>query len=125
RLPLAIWPTAPGQGALAIEVRAGDEKRVAKMEHRATRLDVEAERGVLARLEAGCAAPIGAHAQLDDGLLFLSARVYAADGSAHLTSSHALYPEDSDDPAGELAARVSAELLELGAADLAPIGGSK
>ena len=32
---------------------------------------VEAERHVLALLEAGCAAPIGAHGQIDDGLLFL------------------------------------------------------
>ncbi len=117
------WPTAPAQGALAIEVRHGDEKTVSKLDHRPSRLAAEAERGILARLEAGCSAPIGAHALLDDGLLFLSARVYSLDGSRQLTSSHALYPEDALHPVDDLAERVSAELLAAGAADLAPLGG--
>lgn len=118
------WPTAPAQGALAVEVRAGDEKTVAKLDHRPSRLAAEAERGVLARLEAGCAAPVGAHALLDDGLLFLSARVYAVDGARQLTSAHALYPDDALHPAEELAERVAGELLAAGAADLAPLGGA-
>ncbi len=124
-LSLTSWPTAPAQGALAVETRTGDEKLVAKLEHKPSRLAAEAERGVLARLEAGCAAPLGATALFDDGLLFLSARVYALDGSAQLTASHALYPEDARDPAGELAARVADELLAAGAADLAPLGGGR
>lgn len=124
-LSLASWPTAPAQGALAIETRTGDEKKVAKLDHKPTRLAVEAERGVLARLEAGCAAPLGASAIVEDGLLFLSARVYSLDGAEHLTSSHAAYPEDSRDPAGELAERVAAELLASGAADIAPLGGGR
>jgi hydroxymethylbilane synthase len=124
-LSLTSWPTAPAQGVLAVETRTGDEKLVAKLEHKPSRLAAEAERGVLARLEAGCAAPLGATALFDDGLLFLSARVYALDGSAQLTASHALYPEDARDPAGELAARVADELLAAGAADLAPLGGGR
>jgi hydroxymethylbilane synthase len=118
------WPTAPAQGALAVEVRAGDEKTVSKLDHRPSRLAAEAERGILARLEAGCSAPIGAHALLDDGLLFLSARVYSLDGDRQLTSAHALYPDDVLHPADDLAERVSAELLAAGAADLAPLNGS-
>ncbi|MFT4029871.1 MAG: hydroxymethylbilane synthase [Protaetiibacter sp.] len=124
-LSLDSWPTAPAQGALAVETRAGDETRVAKLEHAPSRLTAEAERGVLARLEAGCAAPLGVSALVEDGLLLLSARVYAPDGSGQLTASHALYPEDSRDPAGELAARVAGELLEAGAAGLAPLGGAR
>ena len=115
---LSDWPTAPGQGALAVEVRSGDEKLVAALDHKPTRLMVEAERLVLARLEAGCSAPIGASAEIDDGLLFLSARVYSPDGSAQLTSAHALYPSDVNDPAAELAEKVARELLDLGAAEL-------
>ncbi len=122
-LSLTSWPTAPAQGALAVETRTADRSSVAKLEHRPSRLTAEAERGVLARLEAGCAAPLGASAIFEDGLLLLSARVYALDGAEHLTASHALYPEDARDPAGELAARVADELLEAGAADLAPLGG--
>lgn len=117
------WPTTAAQGALAVEVRRGDEKRVSKLDHRPTRLAAEAERGILTRLGADGSAPIGTHALLDDGLLFLTARVYALDGSGQLTSSHALYPEDALHPAADLAERVSAELLAAGAADLAPLSG--
>ncbi len=116
------WPTAPGQGAVAVEVRAGDEKSVASLDHKSTRTIVEAEREVLALLEAGCAAPVGVNAFVDDGLLFLSARVYSLDGTARLTSSHALYLSDVKQPGSELAARVARELLDAGAASLAPLG---
>lgn len=117
-LGLDGWPTAPGQGALALEVRSGDEKLVRALEHATSRINVEAERHVLALLEAGCAAPLGAHAVIDDGMLFLSARVYSADGAQRLTSSHALYVSDTRDPAADVAARAARELFELGAAAL-------
>lgn len=123
-LELAWWPTAPAQGALAVETRAGETSIAAKLDHRPSHVAAEAERGVLARLEAGCSAPIAATAFLEDGMMFLTARVYALDGSAQLTASHALYPADSKDPAGELSTRVATELLDNGAADLAPLGGS-
>ncbi|GAB3403378.1 hydroxymethylbilane synthase [Schumannella luteola] len=123
-LSISDWPTAPGQGALAVEVRAGEGHKVAKLDHRPSRLAVEAERTVLAALEAGCAAPVGAHAILEDGLLFLSARVYSLDGTQHLTASHAAYPEDEKDPAAVLGRLVAEDLLEQGAADLAPLGAS-
>lgn len=117
-LGLDGWPTAPGQGALAIEVRSGDEHTVKSLEHATSRILVEAERQTLALLEAGCSAPVGAHALIDDGMLFLSARVYSADGTERVTSSHALYVSDTKDPAGDVAARVAKELLDLGAGRL-------
>ena len=117
------WPTAPGQGALAVEVRVGDEKLVKALDHSTTRFVVEAERHVLAVLEAGCAAPIGANALVDDGMLFLSARIYSPDGVNRLTSSHALYLSDVENPSINVADRVARELLDAGAAELAPLGG--
>ncbi len=127
---LGKWATAPGQGALAIEVREGYSNVFAAVlkaiDHPSTRLAVLAERGVLAHLEAGCAAPIGAAGVVDGEMLFLTATVYAPDGSSSLTSSHALVLEGS--PAerallpGQLGDRVAGELLTLGAADIAPIG---
>jgi hydroxymethylbilane synthase len=108
-------------------------KLVQSLDHHTTRIIVEAERQTLAMLEAGCSAPVGAHGIVDDGMLFLSARVYdtaalsagapassGTDGAEHpyLTSSHALYVSDTKDPAGELAQRVSKELFDLGAAAL-------
>nr|WP_221447012.1 hydroxymethylbilane synthase [Microbacterium thalassium] len=119
---LDAWPTAPAQGALAIETRTGDETLAARIDHRPTRRAAAAERGVLARLEAGCAAPVGARAFVEDGMLFLTARVYRLDGSAQLTSSHATVLDAGVED--ELAERVAAELLAQGAADLAPLGAS-
>lgn len=120
------WPTAPGQGALAIETREDAtgviRKCVASVDHRPTRLTVTAEREVLRLLEAGCAAPIGAHAIVDDGMLFLAARVYRTDGSEQLTSAHALYLSDFTNAATSVAEKVSGELLALGAAELVPNG---
>jgi len=114
---LADWPTAPAQGAIALEVAAGAarevHRRVAKLDHRTSRLTTAAELAVAAGLGDGV--PLAATAILDDGLLFLTATAYAPDGAASITASHAAYPEDTDDPAAELGARVAAELLERGA----------
>jgi len=89
-----------------------------------------AERDVLAGLEAGCAAPIGATALVDDGLLFLTATVYRPDGTERLTASHAATPDSLgsahlQEAAHDVGARVVAELLAAGAADLAPLGESR
>ena len=120
------WPTAPGQGSLVVEVRddadAVLDRAARAVDHRPTRVTVTAEREVLRLLEAGCAAPIGAHAVIDDGLLFLSARIYRPDGTDHLTSAHALYLADEKDPAAAVARRVADELLDNGAAELVPLG---
>lgn len=130
-LELADWPTAPGQGALAVEVRRerGDrvlERALEGVDHRSTRATVLAERLVLAGLEAGCSAPIAANAFIEDELLFLTATVYSADGARKLTSSHAATPEsrssaDLAEAAGDVAERVVAELLGNGAVDLAAL----
>ena len=113
------WPTAPGQGALAVEVRRGEERLVDRLDHTETRAAVEAEREVLALLEAGCSAPVGARAVVDAGLLLLSASVYSLDGTTILTSSHAtVWPADEGDPSREVAASVARELLDAGAAGL-------
>ncbi|MDQ2660372.1 MAG: hydroxymethylbilane synthase [Actinomycetota bacterium] len=129
-LELDVWPTAPGQGALAIEVRRDRadrdlERALEAIDHGPTRATVLAERLVLAGLEAGCSAPIGATAFVDDELLFLTATVYSADGTRQLTSSHAATPDsrspaDLADAARDVADRAVAELLGNGAADLAP-----
>lgn len=130
RFELADWPTAPGQGALALEVRRERgprhvERGLEAVDHATTKATVLAERLVLAGLEAGCAAPIGATAFIEDELLFLTATVYSADGERWLTSSHAATPDsrsaaDLADAARDVAERVVAELLGNGAADLAP-----
>ena len=58
--PEELLPEA-GQGALALQVRAGDEERVSRLDHAETRRRVEAERRCVAVIGAGCLAPVAAH----------------------------------------------------------------
>ena len=58
--PDELLPEA-AQGALALQVRAGDEVLVARADHPETRRRVEAERACVARIGAGCLAPVAAH----------------------------------------------------------------
>ncbi|HWB56921.1 MAG TPA: hydroxymethylbilane synthase [Gaiellaceae bacterium] len=74
--PAEILPEA-GQGAVALQVRAGEEDRVAASDDSETRRRVEAERTCVARIGAGCLAPVAAH---HDGET-LTALVAAEDGA--------------------------------------------
>jgi hydroxymethylbilane synthase len=75
---------AVGQGALAVEQRAGDERvarLLARVAHADTTLAVTAERAVLAAVEGGCQTPVAAHAVRDAGALWLRAFLADPDGS--------------------------------------------
>lgn len=117
--PLQVLP-APAQGALAIECRAdSDLVAVLKaLDDPDSRLAVEAERSLLAALEAGCSAPVGAMAEIvddDDGpAVFLRGLVAALDGS-DLVRLSATGPTHDATGVGR---RLAAELLDLGAAEL-------
>jgi len=58
--PDELLPEA-GQGALALQVRAGEEHLVAAADHHETRSRVEAERATVAAVGGGCLAPVAAH----------------------------------------------------------------
>ena len=120
------WPTAPGQGALALEVREDSDREivaaVAGANHGPTHTTVAAEREVLRILEAGCAAPIGATAMIDDGLLFLSARVYSPTGAIASPARTPCTSPITPRPPLTVASNVAGELLSLGAKDLVPLG---
>jgi hydroxymethylbilane synthase len=74
--PDELLPEA-GQGALALQVRVGEEHLVGAADHDETRRRVEAERACVARIGAGCLAPVAAH---HDGVR-LTALIAAEDGS--------------------------------------------
>jgi hydroxymethylbilane synthase len=76
-------PPAPGQGALAIEVRAADAGApwLAALTHRPTAIAVAAERGALAALEGSCKTAIGAHATLAGSRLSLIVEALTPDGA--------------------------------------------
>lgn len=62
-LDAPAWLAAPGQGAIAVQARANDERMtrvLAALDHAATRAAITAERALLAALEGGCQVPIGA-----------------------------------------------------------------
>ena len=118
--PLLMLPAA-GQGALAVECRADDGvvlEAAGRLDDAVSRAAVTAERALLAALEAGCTAPVGALAEVGLGdageELFLRAVVAAADGSAVLRRSSTGSPDAAEDVGRALAA----ELLADGAADL-------
>jgi len=74
---------AVAQGALALEARADDPetmRRLAPLDHAETRVRVEAERGLLRRLEGGCQVPIAAHATVAGDRVTLRALVASLDG---------------------------------------------
>jgi hydroxymethylbilane synthase len=115
--PLQVLP-APAQGALAIETRADDAEAIAAvavLDHPDTRAAVLAERSLLAALEAGCSAPVGALAEVaegDDGPeIFLRGSVTAPDGSDAVRLSGTGPTTDAEG----VGARLAAELLAIGA----------
>ncbi|WP_372440100.1 hydroxymethylbilane synthase [Nocardioides salarius] len=121
--PLQVLP-APGQGALAVECRAGDElaAQLAVLEDAPTRAAVDAERAVLATLEGGCSAPIGALAEVvegeDDEELWVRAVALSPDGTLTVRMSATGSPAD----AVGVGTRLGAEMLADGAGQLGQPG---
>ncbi len=108
----------PGQGAMAVEVRAGDERIaevVASADHAPTTAAVTAERSFLEALGGGCQVPVGAYAEAA-GADSLRLTVFMArqDGSA---SYRATVDGKASDPVS-LAAKAWGALREQGAATL-------
>jgi hydroxymethylbilane synthase len=129
---------APGQGSLAIECRTADAPRragstegsqgvlaqaLAALNDEDTRLAVTAERAVLARLEAGCAAPVGAVAFRKGSMLYLEAAVCAVDGTRIVREKKAT---DGLTEVGAtlLGIEVAELLLAAGAAEIADLAAS-
>jgi hydroxymethylbilane synthase len=117
--PLQMLP-APGQGALAVEARADDplSLELAVLDDPHTRAAVTAERTVLATLEGGCSAPIGALAEVaegDDGdELWIRAVAMSPDGTIAVRMSITGTPEH----AADLGARLATDMLAEGAGAL-------
>jgi hydroxymethylbilane synthase len=129
---------AAGQGALAIECRTADAPRragstegsqgvlaqaLAALDDPDTRLAVTAERALLARLEAGCAAPVGAYAYRKGSMLYLEAVVCAVDGTATVRDKKAT-DGLTEIGATLLGIELAEVLLAGGAADIADLAAS-
>ena len=119
-IPLSQLMPAAGQGALALECRAGDESTLAavgQLNAPEVFASTVAERTLLAVLEAGCLAPVGCTTRILAGYnsqsvqIELTGRVIAADGSKTLEHTDSADAQD----AAELGRRVAQRLLASGA----------
>ena len=111
---------APAQGALAVECRVADLETawygpaVESLDCRESRAAAVAERSLLATLEAGCIAPVGAYATVADGTVTLRAAVIAVDGASLVAGDLA----GSVDDATAVGRDLALDMLSRGAADL-------
>ncbi|MFE8914688.1 hydroxymethylbilane synthase [Streptomyces globisporus] len=125
-LPVDTVLPAPGQGALAIECAASSADlaaALAELDDPYTRVAVTAERALLAALEAGCSAPVGALADvLADGQVVNELRlrgvVGSTDGSSLVQLSTTGPVPTSHDDAAALGRELASEMLAKGAAGL-------
>ena len=104
---------APGQGALGLQMRADNPLKsyVGALNHAPTQAAVQAERQLLQTLRAGCHAPVGAWARLEEDQLTLDGLVGHPDGTEMLRARHSAPLTDAQ-PLGEA---VAAALREQGA----------
>ena len=115
RFPEDVLCPAPGQGALAIECRAADERTravLASLDHAESRFAVTAERVALAALGGGCQVPIGAYCRRYEGRFRISGCVSSPDGSTVLRGE-----EGGNDPQS-LGSALADSLLRQGALHL-------
>jgi hydroxymethylbilane synthase len=108
---------AIGQGALAVYARGRDREILTvlrALDHGPSHFEAEAERSLLATLEAGCKAPVAGLARVEDGSIAVTAGVFSPDGRKALR-------EESSGGAGNavrVGRAVGEKLLERGAAAL-------
>jgi hydroxymethylbilane synthase len=106
--PRVVVPQV-AQGALAVECREDDDgirEKLAAIEHGPSRRAVDAERAYLAELGGGCDLPVGAHAQVVDGTIRMTAVLATLDGRIVIRSTR-----QGDDPE-ELGRSVASEILD-------------
>jgi hydroxymethylbilane synthase len=110
-IPAEVMCPAAGQGALAVEVRAGDTatlELLSFLDDSDARTTTTCERALLGRMGGGCQVPIGALAEVRNGSLHLQAVVASPDGSRVLRESGR-----GEDPV-QLGASVGDALLRRG-----------
>ena len=114
-LPLDIMLPAPGQGALAVQCREGDaetQEIIASIHDSNTAAAIDAERSFLSGVGAGCAAPVAAFAEKNNGTIILTGAVLSQDGKQAIRLSAV-----DRDPL-KLGQRLAELVLERGAAEL-------
>ena len=97
-IPVTEMLPAPSQGAVGVEIRAGDDVArvlVAAINHAETFACVMAERALLLGLGGTCHSPVAALARMDGGKIHLRAEILVGDGSEHVSGTARLAPGDA------------------------------
>ena len=116
-LPVDACVPAPGQGIIAVEVRAGDERvraAVARIDDEDAAVALRAERAVVTRLGGGCQMPIGAYADVTKDGITITGIVVSIDGARSVRAT-ASGPADR---AQALGTDTAEQLLSRGADDI-------
>ena len=107
-----LFPPAPAQGAIGIEIRDGDTRMhdiVTAIGHLPTMLTVGAERAFLAKLDGSCRTPIGAFSDLSGDALTLHGEILSPDGRQRFAGELSGPAADGIRIGTELGARLLAE----------------
>jgi hydroxymethylbilane synthase len=87
----ALFPPAPAQGAIGIEIRADDSRTaelIKVLDHAPTTIAVHAERALLGTLDGSCRTAIGAFSRIEGGTLHLKGEILSPDGQIVIDSEH-------------------------------------
>lgn len=117
RLEFSDMLPAPGQGALALEVRKGDDRVaavIAGLNEPAIAAEVLAERAFLRRLGGGCNSPIAVHARNRNGICVIEGLVASPDGTTIIRDATQCPPDKAVEAAEDLAEK----LLRRGGAEI-------
>lgn len=112
-IPFDIMLPAVGQGSLCIEIRKNDthiKKIVSGIDDAKTRIAIEAERSLLAKLQGGCQVPIGAYAYIQGNKVYLDAIICTVDGGHVIQDKHS----GTTNQAAKIGEELAQRMLENG-----------
>ena len=117
RLPLDQFPSAAGQGSLAVVTKEGNESTITflrSVEDKATRTEITAERSLVLELEGGCRVPIGAVGHVDGKELSLFGCIFSLNERKKISA----FAKGTLADAELLGSNVGEELIRQGAKEL-------
>jgi hydroxymethylbilane synthase len=116
-LPVQACVPAPGQGIIAIEIRADDARLrtlLEQIDDLEARYALDAERAVVTRLGGGCQMPIGAYAAVTGAMIDMTALVVSLDGARAIRAE----ARGAIESAASIGTAVADDLLAQGAGDI-------
>ena len=121
-LPVDVMMPAPGQGALALEMRNEEEIQtlIASLENNVVQAATGAERMFMRRLGAGCYLPVAAYGEIVNGMLTLQGLVISLDGQRQVRVQHSMRwtSQSAIEDAEQLGIQLAEQALAQGAAEI-------